>query len=524
MRRVRQAVSDFVGDNPSREIPMLYQWFATSARRHASRTALEVDGERFSYQQLAEMAEALAALICREMETVPGRIGLLAGRSVLAYAGYLAIQRLGKSVVPLNPAFPGTRIQYMLTNSGTGAVLADPRLRLAPGAGVRLMPVDPARLVDGSRASLPPLPEAPESEAYLLFTSGSTGAPKGVPIRQRNVSAFLKVVQDRYGIEPGARCSQSFDLTFDPSVFDLFATWSAGATLVVPSRNDLLRPVRFINDNGLTHWYSVPSVISRAEASGRLVPGSMPALRHSMFSGEALTARQARAWKGAAPASTLTNCYGPTEVTINCTEFTLPADPGDWPVTPNDVVPIGRPYPGLDCAVLDESGRPAPDGELCVRGTQRFAGYLDLAANHGRFHPEPAVAGQPVPSSSWYRTGDRVTIQDGNLHFHGRTDQQVKINGYRVELGEIEAALRSLAGVTDAVVVTRHDATDVLELYALCLGPAPEPALLRAELADRLPGYMVPRRVLTVDHLPYNANGKIDRRAAADLVTSALQR
>jgi amino acid adenylation domain-containing protein len=412
----------------------------------------------------------------------------------------------------------------MLTASETDLVLADPKLPSSPLDGVRVLVVDPAP-VQEPPAPLPPLLDEPGSEAYLLFTSGSTGTPKGVPIRQGNVSAFLEAVQDRYGLAPGARCSQCFDLTFDLSVFDLFAVWAAGATLVVPSRNDLLRLVRFIADNGLTHWFSVPSAISRTQASGRLLPDSMPSLRHSLFCGEPLTWQQARAWKEAAPGSTLTNLYGPTELTISCSDFALPADPGEWPVTPNGVLPIGQPYPALEHAVFDDSGNPAPDGELCVRGPQRFDGYLNPEANHDRFHPTPAAVNAPaVPRDHWYRTGDRVTTRDGNLFFLGRTDQQVKINGYRVELGEIEAALRSVGGVTDAVVVAVPEAADTLGLYAVCLAPDGEAAQLRAELVRSLPGYLVPRRVFTVGRLPSNANGKVDRAAVADLVRTALER
>lgn len=450
----------------------------------------------------------------------------MTGRSLLAYAGYLAVQRLGKSVVPLNPAFPQERTRHMLTASGASLVVAEPGLTVPVTAGVRVLGMDPAsEVMSPLSAPPPPLLDASGAEAYLLFTSGSTGAPKGVPIRQGNISAFLEAVRDRYGLGPESRCSQFFDLTFDPSVFDLFAVWSAGATLVVPSRNDLLRPVRYVADNALTHWYAVPSAISRAQAGGRLSPGSMPSLRHSMFGGESLTWQQARAWKDAAPASTLTNAYGPTELTIFCSDFTLPADPGDWPTTPNGVVPIGLPYQGLEFATFNESGEPAAEGELCVRGAQRFDGYLDPEANRGRFHPALPPDGDPaVPKDSWYRTGDRVTSSDGVPCFLGRVDQQVKINGYRVEPGEIEEALRSLPGVIAAVVVAIRETAGGLGLYAVCVAPSSDPAGLRAGLAQALPAYMVPRRVLTLDELPCDANGKVDRRAVVELVRAALDR
>ncbi len=503
---------------------MLYHWFDASVARYGSRTALEIAGECLSYRQLADMAEELAARICQDSQTVPDRIGLLAERNVLAYAGYLAIQRLGKSVVPLSAAFPEARTSYMLEASGTRLVLADPQVAPPCNDGIRLLPLEPALARRQTRTAVPPLADAPDAEAYLLFTSGSTGIPKGVPIRQGNVSAFLEAVQDRYGLAPGCRCSQCFDLTFDLSVFDLFAVWSAGATLVVPSRNDLLWPVRFVADNALTHWMSVPSAISRAKASGRLLPGSMPSLRHSLFCGEPLTWQQAQAWKKAAPGSAVTNLYGPTELTISCSDFALPPNSDDWPTTANGVLPIGQLYPGIEYAVLDPSGRPASDGELCVRGPQRFDGYLDPAANRDRFYLAPgAGTDSTVPRDRWYRTGDRVTTCGGVLGFLGRTDHQVKVNGYRVELGEIEATLRSLTGVTDAVVVPVRDSADALWLCAVCVAPDSTPARLRADLLCRLPDYMVPKRVLTVDLLPCNLNGKVDRRAIADLVRSVRE-
>ncbi|AGL16385.1 amino acid adenylation domain-containing protein [Actinoplanes sp. N902-109] len=500
---------------------MLYQWFAASAARHGDQPALEIGGVRHSYRQLADMAEALAARIVHESDVVPARIGLLAERNLLAYVGYLAVQRLGSCVVPLNPAFPEARTRQMVAASGAGLVLADTRSAASGLTGVRTLALHPAREATGLPPALP-LADAPESAAYLLFTSGSTGSPKGVPITHRNVSAFLTTVQDRYGLAPGARCSQTFDLTFDLSVFDMFAVWAAGATVVVASRNDLLRPVRFVADNALTHWFSVPSAISRAQASGRLAPDSMPSLRHSLFCGEPLTCQQARAWLAAASNSSLTNLYGPTELTISCSDYVVPRDPGDWPSTPTGILPIGLPYPGIEYAILDGSGRMVPEGELCMRGAQRFAGYLDPAANSGRFHPDIGAGAAVVAPDHWYRTGDRVTLRDGQLSFLGRTDQQIKINGYRVELGEIEAGLRDLAGVTDVVVVARPETADALGLYAVCVAPGQDPADLRAELARRLPSYMVPRRILLATKLPCNANGKLDRRAALSFVDSTI--
>ncbi|WP_306189168.1 AMP-binding protein [Streptomyces sp. MK5] len=355
----------------------------------------------------------------------------------------------------------------------------------------------------------------PDDVAYIIFTSGSTGAPKGVPVRHRNICAYLERVAGRYGIGPGSRLSQTFELTFDGSVHDLFVAWAGGGTLVVPRRSQLLSPVKTINNLRLTHWFSVPSLITFASRLGTLAPGSMPTLRWSVFGGEPLTLQAAREWRTAAPGSRLEVLYGPTEVTISCTAYRFPEDIADWPHTPNGTAPIGTGHPAMELMLLGEDGRPGDSGELCVRGPLCFAGYLDPAHDAGRFLTEdlrPAGDGPPE-RRYWYRTGDRVTVRDGRLVHLGRTDHQVKIRGHRIELGEIEAALRGQPGVRDAIVVTVPAADGEPELRAAVSGPGCVPDRLYTALGDRLPPYMMPSRITVLDRLPLNPNGKIDRRA-----------
>jgi non-ribosomal peptide synthetase component F len=326
-------------------------------------------------------------------------------------------------------------------------------------------------------------------------------------------------VASRYEIGPGSRLSGTFDLTFDGSVHDLFVTWAAGGTLVVPMRSQLLSPVKTINSLRLTHWFSVPSLISFASRLGTLAPGSMPTLRWSVFGGEPLTLAAAREWQAAAPGSALEVLYGPTELTISCTAYRLPADPAQWPDTPNGTAPIGSCYPTLDFLLLDEDGRQADSGELCVRGPQRFPGYVDAANNAGRFlDPDPQAAQEPeakgaLTDQHWYRTGDRVALRDGRLVHLGRTDQQVKIRGHRIELGEIEAMLREQTGVRDAIVLAVPAADGEPELRAAVSGTGCVSERLYSALGSRLPPYMLPRRISVLDQLPLNPNGKIDRRA-----------
>ncbi|MEU6073665.1 amino acid adenylation domain-containing protein [Micromonospora sp. NPDC047074] len=502
----------------------MFARFSRTARRCGDQVALEVRGRRVSYAELDELSARLADLLTRRHGHPPGPIGLLALRSVTAYAGYLAILRCGRTVVPLNPTFPAARNAVVARAAGLAGVLADGDAASAD-LGV------PATVVPDPGA-LPPAHDAAahgtaDDLAYVLFTSGSTGAPKGVPIRHRNVTSYLDHVVPRYEVGVGSRLSQTFDLTFDPSVFDMFVAWSTGATLVVPDRRELLAVPEFVERRGITHWFSVPSVVSLAHRLRRLRPGCMPGLRWSLFAGEQLTLAQAHAWASAAPGSRIGNVYGPTELTVTCTEYRLPVDVREWPVTPNGTVPIGRPYPGLEHLILDDEGRPADEGELVARGPQRFPGYLDPAADAGRFvhfdgtRAVPYDGTGPLTAKNWYRTGDRVVRQGTDLVHLGRLDQQVKVQGYRVELGEVEAVLRDQPGVRDAVVLAVADASGHVDLFAAYTGAGDDPQRLLDRLRERLPGYMVPRSATQLDAFPLNPNGKVDRRALATRISPA---
>ncbi|MGH8793285.1 MAG: amino acid adenylation domain-containing protein [Stackebrandtia sp.] len=482
-----------------------YAWFNRSADAFCDCHALEVGDERLTYGELRDLAERLASRLIAACEGVrPRRVGLLASRSATAYAGYLAVLRAGAAVVPLHPEHPAPRIRGIVEAAQIDLVLAD-SAHAGGDLGVPELVAD----ADDADGEPPAYPEAgPDDVAYVILTSGSTGAPKAVPITHRNISSYLGQVASRYEIGPGSRVSGNFDLTFDGSVHDLFVTWAQGGTLVAPQRNQLLSPVKTVNNLKLTHWFSVPSLISFAARLDTLKPGSMPTLKWSLFGGEAVPLEAARRWRAAASNSRVEVLYGPTELTIACTAYRMPADPADWPETPNGTTPIGTCLPTLEFQLLDDDGVPADSGELCVRGPQRFPGYLDPANNEGNFVPAGSDA-----EEAWYRTGDRVAWQDGNLIYLGRSDHQVKIHGHRIEPGEIEAVLRQLPGVRDATVLAVPAADDEPELTAAVSGGACVPEQLYSTLSQRLPAYMVPRRITVLDQLPLNPNGKIDRRA-----------
>lgn len=501
----------------------LYESFLDSVRRHPTEIALEVDEHVLTYGEFADVVERLAS----RFAVPPGaRVGLLASRSLVAYAGYLAILRCGATVVPLNPKFPQQRIEAIAEQAEFGLLLVDGGLAAPVVAAMTesAQRLSVATLIEDDHtvtassagphtgAHCGPYAGADDDIAYIVFTSGSTGQPKGVPIRHRNVVGYVHRNAERCGSAPGSRFSQISDLTFDMSVFDLFVCWAGGAALVVASVGESLAPAAFVSGRQITHWFSVPYVVTLANRLGLLPPASMPSLRWSLFGGEQFTFDQAAVWADAAPNSTVENVYGPTELTITATGYQLPAARSQWPSTTNGTVPIGEVHPSMEYTLIE-------DDEFCVRGPQRFDGYLDPTDNVGRFHP---MAGSEPTDSDWYRTGDVVAVEQGVLVHRGRVDQQVKFRGYRIELPEIEAKLRAVPEVIDAVVLHQAGVGNGGRLVALYTGERTPPAELTRQLRVRLAPYMVPSRFTHVERLPTNANGKIDRRQLAAELDGAV--
>jgi amino acid adenylation domain-containing protein len=515
----------------------LHDGFLRSAAQDPARPALEVAGVTLTYGELLERASGLAATLQAAVpQSATPLTAVFAYRSATAFAGVLGALLRGHGYVPLHPRFPVDRTRSMLERAGCEAVIVDSGAashldELLDGIERRLVLVLPEHddvaairtrwprhEVLGAAdlrpaAALADHERDPDAIAYLLFTSGSTGIPKGVMVAHRNVTAFVDVMVERYAITAADRFSQTFDMTFDLSVFDMFVCWERGACLCCPPEAALMSPGRFIRDARLTVWFSVPSTAVFMRRLKALKPHSYPGLRWSLFCGEPLPAEVARAWSEAAPASTVENLYGPTELTIACTLYRW--DPERSPQEAAlGVVPIGWPYPGMDAIVVDDALRevaPGEDGELLLTGPQVTLGYWK--------DEEKTAAAFVVPpgrDAVFYRTGDRVRrpIGDAPMTYRGRVDHQIKVLGHRVELGEVEAALRDASGA-DAVVAVGWPPTPsgaggvVAFVGELDLDV---PAMLDA-LRRRLAPYMVPREVRLLSDLPLNANGKFDRKA-----------
>ena len=349
-----------------------------------------------SYDELRLRAEAIGAALVRNAASDPMLTAVFGSHTATAYAAVLGVLLRCHGYVPLQPRFPADRNRSIFERSGCGSAVVDSAsldgaAEVLAGLRRRVVVVLPDREpsrsdrqlfapheVVGVARSDAPLPEPhPADPAYLLFTSGSTGRPKGVLVRQANVRAFLDAISSRYDLHGDDRLSQLFDLTFDLSVFDLFAAWEHGACVCSPTPKELLNPSSFVRSAGLTVWFSVPSVAMFLQRFHALRPGAFASLRLSLFCGEALPARLAAAWAGAAPGSVINNLYGPTEATIACTAYRF--EPTDEP-DPSSVVPIGSPLGSTRVQVVDESlseVTPGDDGELAVSGPQVVEGYLD---------------------------------------------------------------------------------------------------------------------------------------------------
>lgn len=525
----------------------LISGFFRSLLANPGRSALELGEQSLSYEELWNYAGRITTCLKETLDYSEKVVAVLADRSVGAYGGILGVLASGRGYVPLNPTFPLERTLVMLRASGCKTVVVSrecaatlasllprvdkPLTLIIPDSGwepdrvfscahhvisisARQLskiadPCDP--IVDGS------------DTAYLLFTSGSTGVPKGVAVSQSNVVAYMEFAAKRFGMNADDRCSQNFDLTFDLSVHDLFTCWDAGATLC-PYPEKTLTPATLVDEKQLTCWFSVPSVAMFASKLGILEPGAFPSLRWSLFCGEALSSSLAAAWQLAANNSILENLYGPTETTIAITWYrwnsaTSPSE------CVRGLVPIGWPFDGQQVCAVDENLASVPtgeSGELCLGGSQVTRGYLNDPEKTAKSFVRPKHAGNQI----WYRTGDLVRLDErGCMYYLGRRDFQVKVNGYRVELQEIDLVLREAARTELAVAIpwplSDGSASGVVGVLSGS-DPARDKEVISA-CETRLPRYMVPSRLCHFSQIPLNVNGKIDRGKITEMLANQGQ-
>ncbi len=505
----------------------LGQLLDRAAEARPDHPAVEDEGGGTStYRELHRAADRLATRLGRWGVGRGDRVGLFLPKGREAVAAIHGVLRSGAAYVPVDPGAPAVRGAGILADAGVKAVVvaaehAD-RLRAAwPGVGPR-----PRFIVVGDGPSRPadvaswacvmaddaptPLAPAPDDQdvAYVLYTSGSTGRPKGVMLSHANAFAFLDWCDGTFDLGPGDRFASHAPFHFDLSIFDLYASCRAGATLVLigeATGKDPARLSAFLAGRGITVWYSAPSILALLAEYGGVDRPGFPAPRLVLFAGEVFPVgplrRLRRAWAG----SDLWNLYGPTETNV-CTAFAIPPEVEDDREAP---FPIGSACPPATTRVVDEHGRDLAAGsvgELVVSGPGVMLGYFgrpDLTARAFLLDDRGA----------WYRTGDLVSDDGaGSYRFHGRRDRMVKKRGYRIELGEVEAALYRHDGVDRAAVIARSadDGISLVAFVAMKSGAKGSTIALKRHCTRFLPPYMVPDEVRFLSDFPTTSTDKVD--------------
>jgi amino acid adenylation domain-containing protein len=508
----------------------LAQAFYESACKCPGRPALNVEGREFSYQEVLEEVLRVAKWLCSGATAVK-RVGILASRSLDACIGILAAAWIGAAYVPLDLAIPELGLIEILNRSGLNALVADNSGSKVLSASVlescpskvlarreRIPAPTTFRTTDydelPAAASLrKPVLMDQAAPGYLMYTSGSTGVPKAVVVPVGAVDHLLQTLDMRYPIWGHDRTAGTSPVSFDVSVYDMFSTWRAGASLHIIPANQSIAPAKFIQEHRITVWSSAPSIGAVMARMGLLTPGVFPSLRQVFFAGEPLLSSIAAAWQAAAPWSKISNMYGPTEAAVLC--IGQDYEPG-CAVT-RDCVAIGRPYPGMKAAIATPELQWVADGvsgEMLLSGPQLALGYLD--------DEEKTRASFPlIDGERWYRTGDLAyRDNDGVFHYLGRIDHQVKMfGGCRVELGEVESHLRELTGCNSVAAIAWPQCGGSASGIVAFLGGFDGPTSnIRAAMQQRLPNYMVPARILVLPELPLNSNGKVDRNQLVALL------
>ncbi|HKY34262.1 MAG TPA: amino acid adenylation domain-containing protein [Candidatus Polarisedimenticolia bacterium] len=519
---------------------------ASSASRWPDRIAVEAGDRRWTYAELDAEASRLAHALGSGGVGHGDRVVVCLQKSLEAVASIFGIQRTGAVFVPLDPAAPLSRQSAIVADAspraiiGTGDRLAD-LARAACGPSPALLvnaghPLSAPEAVPGSRllewrdlgqgAARGDAEPSPGCLASILYTSGSTGVPKGVMISHANVLAFTSWAARRFGLTPDSRVTSVAPFHFDLSTFDLYSTLEAGGTVLLVPRQVALFPAAlagFMDEGRATHAYLVPSTLTALLLKGGLLARRLESLGTILFAGEVFPPRHLTALMEGLPRAALYNLYGPTETNV-CTFYQVqPGDKGS-----ERPVPIGEACSGDTVFALDDQGGlvtgPGTEGELLVAGPTVALGYWgDAERTSGAFmesHPA-APPGQRV-----YRTGDRVTLdRHGRWRYAGRRDQMVKSRGYRIELGEIEAALLGHPAVAEAaaVGVPDEEAGHRVEAFVTLRGEATVPGMasLQRHCVEKVPRYMVPERIEVLPVLPTTSTGKVDRQALAARRSSA---
>lgn len=517
-----------------------------SARRNPDAVALRFQGRSLTYAELECDSNRVARALNDLKVTRGDRVGIYVEKSFASIAAIFGILKAGAAYVPLDPSAPAARVAYIARNCGIKVVLtsaaklkglAEALKEATPIQYAVLMEAQTGGLADFSielpegvhlvpsesvKAQMPEAPLTPEpidtDLAYILYTSGSTGEPKGVMISHRTIFTFINWCADTFRLSKNDRVTSHAPIHFDLSTFDIFVTIKTGGTVVlVPDKTSIfpIQLTRLLQEEKVSVLYMVPSILSTMIAYGDVGGHDLSSLRLVLFAGEVFPIKYLRRWMEAAPQASFYNLYGPTETNV-CTYYRV--FPEDVAADRTSPVPIGIACENMEVFAVEESGglvsQPGQEGELWVRGSGVALGYWgDQTKTASAFVQDPR---HQDFSDTAYRTGDIVKLaEDGeNWIYIGRRDHMIKSRGYRIELGEIESALYAHGAVREAAVVPVPDEFVGNRLLAMVV-PMSDNGLTVADLErhcrKRLPAYMVPESIEFTASLPKTATGKVNR-------------
>lgn len=515
---------------------LLHQLLAKSARRRPDGEAVAFNEERLTYRELDRLSNQLAHALRAGGVERGDRVGIYLSKSPRSVVAIFGVLKAGAAYVPLDPAAPPRRVAFMIANCAMKALVSTPEKLTGLGpalAGSSSLECVVLTGEEGGSASdlatrvvrwrevlaapaeAAPLVEPIEHDlAYVLYTSGSTGEPKGVMLTHRAALTFVDWAVDCFRVVATDRLSNHAPLHFDLSIFDIFAAVEAGATVVpVPEELSVFprNLAEFIEERRITIWYSVPSVLTRLVLYGGLDRQRFAALRAVLFAGEVFPVKYLRQLRALIPHAEYHNLYGPTETNV-CTYYTVSELPADR----TEPLPIGKACANTEVFAVNDRGLvagPGEVGELHVRGPSLLKGYWGLPDKTREVlvpHPTDPTSGERV-----YRTGDLVKQEaDGHYRFLGRRDSMVKSRGYRIELGEIETALYNHPAVEEAAAIAiPHN--EVGALIKAVVVPRSPNGLSKRELegfcGERIPRYMIPALIEFRAALPKTSTGKVDR-------------
>ena len=507
--------------------------------------AISSYGRKISYKFLNQISMKIVRLFKNNFLD-SSVVGIVGQRNFSVYFGILGAIYSGCTYVPINHKYSEDRISKIIKEANVSVLIGNReniksikksldsnfiKVILFPdeeNVEPNIFPKKIKCFYKSDLIDLSPLePKKIDSSNifYILFTSGSTGDPKGVMVTIKNVETFIQNMNAFYKLKVGYKASQTFDLGFDPSIVDMFLTWINGGQLCLLSQEELIMPYDYIKREKINFWYSVPTLVKFMFKMGYLIPNSFPELKYSIFTGEALSKKLCDAWQIAAPNSTIENGYGPTEATVNITKFVYKREFKKRKFT-NNIIPIGKIFNGHSFELIDEDFNKVKKGEkghLIIKGEQIALGYInDHEKTQNSFKKMP----WDNSNQKWYLTGDFAIVNDLNeIEYLGRIDNQIKIAGRRIEVGEIEAALLKSNIINDIIIVPQKDSDEsVKSLVGFTTSNISNDEKIKINqfALKYIEKIFLPRKIIFIEKLPETSSGKTDRKKLFNIINTNL--